>query len=137
MPCAKSLVKAERNPTLLDHYLDMFGREVDGSRRTKQKKFQNLRSSTGKHRHLRRILRMSDTERNRWRELSDDQYAQSLRGSPNVNTFLNMFDTALNRAASKSDWVSWLVSDNDDAARTTLGFLNTCFANIPASKHKR
>jgi len=54
-----------------------------------------------------------------------------------VNTVLDAFDTALNRAASKSEWVSWLVNDNENAARATLGFLNTCCANIPASKHPR
>jgi hypothetical protein len=48
-----------------------------------------------------------------------------------------MLDIALSKAASKSEWVSWLVNDNDDAARTTLGFLNTCLANIPTSKHPR
>ncbi|MCI0486594.1 MAG: hypothetical protein L0229_08335 [Blastocatellia bacterium] len=48
-----------------------------------------------------------------------------------------MFDIALNKAASKSEWVSWLVKDTENAARSTLGFLHMCFGNIPASKHRR
>lgn len=48
-----------------------------------------------------------------------------------------MLDIALSRAASKSEWVSWLINDRQYAARTTLVFLNMCFANIPASKHPR
>src|SRR5260370_7350707 len=48
-----------------------------------------------------------------------------------------MLDIALSQVASKSEWVSWLVNDNEQAARTTRGFLNTCFANIPPSKHRR
>lgn len=46
-----------------------------------------------------------------------------------------MLDIALSKAVSKSKWVSWLVNDNEDVARSTLDFLNTCFANIPLSKH--
>lgn len=46
-----------------------------------------------------------------------------------------MFDTALDKAASKSKWVHWLINDNKHAARSTLNFLNTCFANIHEAKH--
>jgi hypothetical protein len=45
-----------------------------------------------------------------------------------------MLDQTLKRAASKSPWVSWLITDGD-AARSTRDFLNVCFANIPATKH--
>ena len=55
----------------------------------------------------------------------------------NVNTFFNSFDAALRRAASRSDWFSWLVRDEQDAARSTLRFLDTCFTNVPAAKHPR
>ncbi len=46
-----------------------------------------------------------------------------------------MFDTALNKATSKSKWIHWLINDNKHAARSTLNFLHTCFANIPEAKH--
>jgi hypothetical protein len=44
---------------------------------------------------------------------------------------------SLKKAASKSEWVSWLVNDDGDGARSTRDFLNTCLANIPATKHQR
>lgn len=45
--------------------------------------------------------------------------------------------SALQKAASKSEWISWLLNDNGDAARSTLDFLKTCFTNIPNAKHPR
>ena len=47
-----------------------------------------------------------------------------------------MLDIALNKAATKSEWVSWLLNNNEAAARSTLEFLNSCFANIRGSKHR-
>jgi hypothetical protein len=44
-----------------------------------------------------------------------------------------MLDQALNRGASKSHWVSWLLTGGD-AARSTRDSLNICFANIPIAR---
>jgi hypothetical protein len=50
---------------------------------------------------------------------------------------VDVFDISLNQAASKSEWIYWLVIDGGADARSTLQFLYTCLANIPTSKHQR
>jgi hypothetical protein len=47
-----------------------------------------------------------------------------------------MLKNIFNKAALKSDWICWLITNNSDAARSTLEFINTCFINIPLAKRK-
>jgi hypothetical protein len=42
----------------------------------------------------------------------------------------------LKGAALKSAWISWVISDDGNNARSTRGFLNTCFENVPLGKRK-
>lgn len=48
-----------------------------------------------------------------------------------------MINNALSKAASKSEWINWLVNNHETSACSTRDFLTTCFANIPTAKHPR
>lgn len=45
-----------------------------------------------------------------------------------------IIESAIQMAASKLDWISWIIASKQESARSTLEFLKSCFANIPEQK---